>query len=335
MLERSVRHGIASCQLLCTLGGERGLSLAQLLRGTGITATQLADPASEIDAAQELALIGNLVRELGDPAGLGLAAGARYHLTTMGIWGFVLVSSTTLRSALQAGLGYLDLTYSFSHIWLEEREDCASLVIEVDVAPAPLRRFLVERDMAAMLTLNQEVLSTPLSAHNISFAFPKPPHSERYRAALKVQPQFGALRNALTLDKKLLDRPLPQANAQVREACEAQCRALLARRRSRGGVAGRVRDRLLREPRNMPDMEAIAGELCMSSRQLRRVLNDDGTSFRALVDEVRQALAEQLLRSPRMKLDEVAERLGYAERASFIQAFKRWKGATPRALRTP
>ncbi|MDB5987472.1 MAG: AraC family transcriptional regulator [Nevskia sp.] len=334
MLERSVRHGIASCQLLCTLGGERGLSLAQLLRNTGITPTQLADPSSEIEAAQELALIRNLVTELGDPPGLGLAAGARYHLTTMGIWGFVLVSSTTLRSALRAGLGYLDLTYSFSNIWLEELDEQASLVIEVDAAPASLRRFLVERDMAAILTLNHEVLSAPLTAHHITFAFPQPPHSERYRAALKVQPQFDAARNVLTLDAQLLDRPLPQANTQIREACEVQCRALLARRRVRAGIAGRVRDRLLREPRNMPDMEAIAAELCMTSRHLRRLLDDEGTSFRALADEVRQALAEQLLRSPRIKLDEIAERLGYAERASFIQAFKRWKGVTPRAFRS-
>ncbi len=334
MSDWSVRRGIASSQLLCMLAGERGLSLVDVLRGTDISAAQLADPATEIEAAQELALIGNLVRGLGNPPSLGLAAGLRYHLTTMGIWGFVLASSATLRAALEAGLGHMDLTYSFSRIWIEQDADGAHLMLDVSAAPAPLRRFLVERDVAAIVTFNRELLSTRQTANAIRFAFAKPDDLDPYRSALGLTPQFDAGCNALTIASALLDRPLPQANPQVRALCEMQCRSLLARRRTRAGFAGRVRDQLLRNPQQLPDMEQVATELCMTSRHLRRLLDEEGTSYRALVDEVRQALAEQLLRSPRMKLDEVAERLGYAERASFIQAFKRWTGVTPGGFRS-
>ena len=34
-----------------------------------------------------------------------------------------------------------------------------------------------------------------------------------------------------------------------------------------------------------------------------------------------------------MTVDEVAERLGYAETSSFAHAFKRWKGISPGAYR--
>src|SRR3989442_9066032 len=44
----------------------------------------------------------------------------------------------------------------------------------------------------------------------------------------------------------------------------------------------------------------------------RRHLAAEGTTFRLLVDEVRGALAEEML-SHRMSVAEVAERLGYAE----------------------
>jgi len=57
-----------------------------------------------------------------------------------------------------------------------------------------------------------------------------------------------------------------------------------------------------------------------------------GTTFRLLVDEVRSALAEEML-SHRMSVAEVAERLGYAEVASFSHAFKRWKGSPPGVYR--
>ena len=55
--------------------------------------------------------------------------------------------------------------------------------------------------------------------------------------------------------------------------------------------------------------------------------------FRALVEEVRQMLAEEFLRLPGMKIEEIAARLGYAEPASFIHAFKRWKNISPHAFR--
>ena len=69
----------------------------------------------------------------------------------------------------------------------------------------------------------------------------------------------------------------------------------------------------------------------MSPRTLRRKLTEAGTSYRALQDEVRQALAEELLSTGALTVSDVALRLGYAEAASFIRAFKRWTGRTPSA----
>ena len=66
-------------------------------------------------------MIANLLRALGDPPGLGLEAGIRYHLTTYGIWGFAMISSPTWRSAIDIGLRYLDLTFAFTRIQARDR----------------------------------------------------------------------------------------------------------------------------------------------------------------------------------------------------------------------
>ncbi len=109
-----------------------------------------------------------------------------------------------------------------------------------------------------------------------------------------------------------------------------QCRALLDQRRARTGVAGKVRDRLLSRPGAMPDIEHVAAELHMSSRTLRRHLAAEGTSYRALVDEVRERLAEELLATGALSVEEIGKQLGYAATPSFTTAFKRWKGVPPR-----
>ncbi|MGE8496810.1 MAG: helix-turn-helix domain-containing protein, partial [Pseudomonas sp.] len=46
-------------------------------------------------------------------------------------------------------------------------------------------------------------------------------------------------------------------------------------------------------------------------------------------DEVRQAIAEELLEIDSLTLEDIAERLDYGEVSNFIHAFKRWKGLTP------
>src|SRR5271166_5889434 len=65
------------------------------LESTGLEEESLRDTAATVSARQELTVIANLLRALGDPPGLGLEAGIRYHLTTYGIWGFAMISSPT------------------------------------------------------------------------------------------------------------------------------------------------------------------------------------------------------------------------------------------------
>src|SRR5207244_1884592 len=111
------------------------------------------------------------------------------------------------------------------------------------------------------------------------------------------------------------------------------CRDLLEHRRRRHGTAASVRARLLRNPADVPSMQAVAHELHVDPRTLRRHLETEGTSFRALVTEVRETLAVELLSNTGLTVDEVATRLGYSETAGFTHAFKRWRGIPPSQCR--
>lgn len=68
----------------------------------------------------------------------------------------------------------------------------------------------------------------------------------------------------------------------------------------------------------------------MTERTLRRRLADEGTSFRDLLAEVRQTMAEELLSSTGLSVSEVAARLGYSSPSAFIHAFQKWHGCSPR-----
>ncbi|WP_256657366.1 AraC family transcriptional regulator [Pseudomonas sp. 2FE] len=328
------RRSAISVQLLTQFGLDQGLALERCLAGTGLDLALLADPGAEIDAEQELSLIRNLVVALGHLPGIGLKAGLRYHLNTYGIWGFALLSSPTFRSAAQLGLRYLDLTYAFHGMRLEEIGDEAHLLLDERKVPDDLRSFILERDAAGMMSIQRDLTNIRLPLKRASFRIPAPSDLTPYQELFGLTPSFDATDNRIVFARDLLDRPLPGANPQVALHCEQQCNALLAKRRVRAGLSGRIRNRLLAQPGQLPAMEQLASELHMTSRTLRRRLEEEGSSFRHLQEEVRQALAEELLATGGLTLEEIAERLGYGEVSNFIHAFKRWKGVTPRQYRT-
>ncbi|MDR3417589.1 MAG: AraC family transcriptional regulator [Nevskia sp.] len=327
------QRGIASMQLQAQLGLEHGLPLSACLEGTGLSEVALADPAAVVGAHQELALVRNLVRHLGHVPGLGLEAGTRYHFTAYGILGFAIISSPDFRSAIEVALRYLNLTYAFIHIYAEPAPDEMRLVMDDRAVPEDVRQYLLERDASAAMLLQREMFAAPLAPRRLSLRGPRPSYAARFRELFGVEAEFGAERNEVALDAAVLHAPLPQANASSRRMAEEQCLKLLAARKARAGVAARVRDSILRHPGRMPDMDAVAAELLLTPRTLRRRLLEEGTSYKALADEVRETLAEELLTTAQLSVEQIADRLGYSEAASFIHAFKRWKGKPPHRYR--
>ncbi|MDG3014330.1 AraC family transcriptional regulator [Speluncibacter jeojiensis] len=308
---------------------DHGMPVGAALLGTGLTLDRLDDPELQVTAGQELTVVRNVLAHLSDRAGIGLELGRRYRVSTFGIFGYACLTSPTFGDALAFALRYFDLTFSFCVPVVEVGADVVTARIVDDRVPADVRQFLLERDLAAIFTVVGDFYPGGIPLSIMRLRCPAPPHADRFAAVFGIEPQFGRDQNVLAFDASILGAPLPQASRATRAACEQQCRAMLAQRRHQAGIAAQVRDRLIRIDTIPADMERVAAELAMSTRTLRRRLADEGTSYRTLRDEVRQALAERLLATGALSVDEIALRLGYAEASSFIHAFTRWKGTTP------
>ncbi|SDI23223.1 Helix-turn-helix domain-containing protein [Actinokineospora alba] len=317
-----------SVLLMIRFAEDHGVAAADVLRGSALTESALARPDAQLDAHQELAVVRNLVRLLGKRPALGVEVGFRYRVTTFGIFGFACVSSPTVRDMIAFALRYWDLSFAFCIPVVHVDGDEIRWELHDDRVPADVRAFLVQRDMSAMYKVMSDLLSEPIRLRWLELAFPEPPGWPD--EAFGVHPTFDAPANLAAVDLNL-DQPLPQGDEHTVALCEAQCRDLVARNRARTGVAREVRDRLIKVG-GAATMDEVARALALSPRTLRRKLDDAGTSYRALLDEVRETLAEEMLATGALSVHDVALRLGYAEASSFIYAFKRWKGTTPAAF---
>lgn len=340
-----VLRTVASIGLMTRLGEERGVPAERLLHGTELAPQDLTTTRAIISRAQELTVIDNLVTALGDPPLLGLDLGSRFHLTTHGIWGFALVSSPTLRDAITVALRYLDLTFPFCRIVLHEDDDEACLVVDASGAPAHLRHVLLQRDVAAIRNMQHEIGGTapsvrfielPVGIADASGAMggvteAADPQAISRLIDVEVRAITGPVAR-LVFDRAGLDLPLPQADPVTATEAQAQCTALLDARRALTGHAAQVREAIAARISSSPDIGTIATVLGLSRRTLQRRLTSEQTSYRTLVEEVRQALARELLEGG-LPVALVARQLGFTEVSSFSQAFRRWEGMSPTAYR--
>lgn len=83
----------------------------------------------------------------------------------------------------------------------------------------------------------------------------------------------------------------------------------------------------------MPEAERVARQLGLSKRSFFRRLQEHGTSYQQIVDEIRRDLTQHHLREERLSLSEIALLLGYSEVSTFHRAFRRWSGQSPAEYR--
>lgn len=332
-MEWNFARNVTSMRLMTDLGGDHGLSVGTCLAGTGIKEQDLNDPSVMVSAQQELRLIGNLIRHLGHVPALGLEAGKRYHFTAFGALGFAMVSSPNARSAMDVALRYFHLTFAFTRFHVQDKGDETHVTLDDSSIPEDVRAFVVERDCAALVTVQRDLFSSRPGLQSVYFTRRTPQCTQVYEAFYGVKPVFGAMANKAIMSRDALMEPLSQGNALAFKAAQEQCTALLDRQQSGVGLAAKVRDHLVKNGINISGMDALARELCMTPRTLRRRLLDDGTTFLKVRDEVRLTLAQELLLNLALSVEQIAERLGYSDSTCFINAFKRWSGQTPLSYR--
>ena len=324
------RRSVTSVGILCKLGQRLGSPLSGLLSGSSIAPAHLQDPHLEIRPEQELQVILNLVRLQGQTPGLGLMAGAEYHLATYGLWGYALLTCPNFGEAVHMGLRYLDLSFAFSRIDLDERSDSVAIVLNVDHLPPAARAFVLERDSSAIQVIQRELFGAAMPLMDLEFSMRPTAPVAQYEAVYGRVPLFESSRNAVVFSRDLLSTPLPKGNPASVEYFDRQLQQLLQLRTERGGTSAWIRNKLLANISNTPSLAQIASDHFMTERTLRRRLADEGTSFRDLLTEVRQTMAEELLCSTGLSVSEVSSRLGYASTSAFIHAFQKWRSCSPR-----
>jgi AraC-like DNA-binding protein len=329
----TLSHPVHATRVLCEVANERGVSTTDVLAGTAIDPADLDKPDAMVSAVDEIAAVRRLLARLPSEAGVGVDVGSRSTLTHLGLFGFAVMSCGTLRELFSIAMRYFALTTMQIRLTLfETATDC---VIELDAGhlPADVRGFFIERDIAGIITTTTSFALPVAAKYADDVTAELAVDEELLRPLLELVPvrdvRFGRAHNRLHFPRAMFDEPLPQADRHTLEMCMAQCDVLMQSSESRRGITALVRSKLFRDSGVFPTLPAVADELDVHPRTLRRRLAEEGTSFRALLNEARSTVAVDLLRNVGLTVEEVSTRLGYTEVSTFSHAFRRWYGVAP------
>ena len=110
---------------------------------------------------------------------------------------------------------------------------------------------------------------------------------------------------------------------------QQQCDKLLASLDDKADLSSSVRRMLVAENSGFPKLEAMAEKFHMSPRTFRRRLQEEGSSFQTISDEVKRQLAEDYLRNSNFSIETIASLVGFNDISNFRRAFIRWTGESP------
>jgi AraC-like DNA-binding protein len=263
---------------------------------------------------------------------LGLLIGQRNNLRSLGLIGLLVKYSPDVESALRSLVSYFHLHAQGAAPTFHVMGGSSMLGYETYVPDAEANDQIVDAALASAFNVLRALCGPGWNATEVRFSHRKPEDLRPFREFFHCPLLFDDEQNAVVFHSSWLQHRLPEDDPDLHRLLQDHVQALETRLGDDfpEQVRSLLRTALLTDHASA---EQIAALLAMHSRTLHRRLAASGTSFRELVDEVRFAIARQMLADTDADVTHVASVLNYADSSAFARAFRRWSGTTPAAWR--
>ena len=314
------RVSVALLRPVAQLLGHLGIEPDGFLRDLGVDADSA--PNTYVSGRDVDRRFAEIAARIGDPT-LGLTLAELSLAKPIGLFGHMVWLSGTVRDALQRAVKF--------YAMVSRR---VTLALDDDGPIAYLRQHptggvrhgatLTELAFGSVAMRARAATDGRFAVRAVRFAHPAPARLDAYARVFGAPATFDAPHDELACDASQLDLPLASADPITSAALEAKVAQLTATDTSplvdrvRRAVAG-----LLQAPQAPIAVGVVAGALGISARTLRRHLEQERQSLRAIVDDVRRERADEL-RAAGWAMKEIAFHLGFSEPSALSRAYKRW-----------
>lgn len=306
---------------------ELGHQPGSIFGSAGFELSQFADPDTQISYVAASRLLACCVAATGCPH-FGLLVGERAAPSSLGVAGFMLHAAPDVGSALRGLVQHLDLHDQGGVPTLHIKGDTTLLGYAILQPGAQATGQIYDLAIALACNIMRGLCGERWNPGEVLLSRQPPADLAPYRQFFRAPLRFNAEQSAVVFASRWLDRKIPGSDPLLHRHLQQEATELHAQTDKNivGALRRLLRKSLLDQNCTLSD---VARQLCIHERTLNRRLQEEGTSFRRELDDIRYAMARQLLSDSAMPIARIATTLNYADASAFSRAFKRWTGSTP------
>lgn len=308
-----------------------GYDAAGIFAAAGIDRVPTNDPSERLTTAQVAALFQECVKLTGNPA-VGLTVARFMHPSALHALGYSLLASSTLRDCCERLLNYFRLASEQGELRVSESED--RFCISTHSLTEGVAYETIDAWHAFLVRLFRLLYKPDLTPVSVSLARPCPAgYEEQYRKSFHAPVTFDAPDCEICLDRAVVDEPLIGGNREIALQNDRIIQQYLEAL-DKADIITRVKQTIIEllSSGNCSKLR-VANEMAMSPSTLQQKLAERDSSFKDLLNQIRESLALAYVEQARLSITEMSFMLGFAETSSFTRAFRRWTGKSPRDYR--
>ncbi|MEP0357248.1 MAG: AraC family transcriptional regulator [Paraglaciecola sp.] len=267
---------------------------------------------------------------------LGLHYYQHVDFRRLGIFGYVLLNSTTIGEALYFSSRYYCLFQQGMEYNLVVEDDIATLTYNITTKNCPKSRQDAEMTLMGAVTLIRFLYDGLWQPSAVHFSHEAPDDTSEHTKLLGSSVHFNKSFNCLFFEKKLLNAPVHNIDIQLKKSLTITMEQLLSinQEQLEEDWFHPFQEKIINSLENgVPKIDDIADKMYVSKRTLQRKLSNEGLSFLSVIESIRYKLASNYLSASEVLPQDIAIFLGYSDVSSFSRAFKRWTNMTPLEFR--
>lgn len=290
------------------------------------------DPEGNIPAATLFAVFEYAAKELGNDA-IMFDIFNTSDVGSFTVFDYLFVCAPTLRDACLAWQRYMPIRTNAYEFRFYEDDELGTLEVLMPADQGVWQQNMFARFGWAIRRF-ETVLEDQTPPLVVELTAPEPTGQSKFLDRYRGKIFFNRRRNAISVPAELLSKRLPKNETSLYTIIQKSALKEMAIFQNLNSPITRIANEITETLKTGTcSLAQVANNLKMSQRSIQRTLEQQGTSFRQVTEDVRKSAAERYLKTTDLQLKEIAFLLGFSELSTFSRAVKSWFGEPPRKVR--